>query len=363
MKRTNFIIFLLLACLPLRSQVQQFFTSDSLASITSPLGVDSLFYWFDAGAGVTDSLGGAIATDEGVGTWNDQSGNGRHVTQTTDTDRPVYKATGGPGSKPCIQFDGTDDFLASAAHFWGSDDLTVIVVCKFADAGRDVSEQVVSRSEATGNKRQWRLSGRNDAGGNKMELVLDSSGAGTGASQRANQDGVKSATWRLISATSNLSTFSWYVDGTSETNTVDGGTTGDGSVLDSSTPKLGIGATNVINAPATFLQGSISEIIVYSRALTTTERAAIENYLNKKYDLYALMDNTRNELLKGPKTPSKILTAYKTLRHADGYICALEGFDRKEIERYLSTRYTLYCLMILAFPIAGAKRRKTKNAA
>ncbi|MBK6622897.1 MAG: hypothetical protein IPG32_19300, partial [Saprospirales bacterium] len=155
MKRANFIILALLACLPLRSQVQQFFTSDSLASITSPLGRIACSTWFDAGAGVTDSLGGVIATDEGVGTWNDQSGNGRHATQTTDTDRPVYKATGGPGSKPCIQFDGTDDFLSTATHFWGSDDMTVIVVTKVANATRNATETIIRKGETSTNDRQF----------------------------------------------------------------------------------------------------------------------------------------------------------------------------------------------------------------
>lgn len=70
-----------------------FFTKDSLNNITSPLDLDSLFYWFAADVGVTDSLGGAIANNEGVGTWNDLSGNGYHVTQTTNGARPVYKAT------------------------------------------------------------------------------------------------------------------------------------------------------------------------------------------------------------------------------------------------------------------------------
>ena len=67
-----------------------FFSQDSLSDITSPLDVDSLFYWFKADDGVLDSLGGSIATDEGVGTWTDYSGNGHDVTQATDTDRGTF---------------------------------------------------------------------------------------------------------------------------------------------------------------------------------------------------------------------------------------------------------------------------------
>jgi hypothetical protein len=35
-----------------------------------------------------------------------------------------------------------------------------------------------------------------------------------------------------------------------------------------------------------YLQGTIVAIIGYRKVLTAAERAAIENYLNKKYDLY-----------------------------------------------------------------------------
>jgi hypothetical protein len=61
--------------------------------------------------------------------------------------------------------------------------------------------------------------------------------------------------------------------------------TGDGTIYDF-TQKMSIGALNPDGTIAGPLQGSISEIIVYSRALTTGERTALETYLNKKYDLF-----------------------------------------------------------------------------
>jgi hypothetical protein len=76
-----------------------------------------------------------------------------------------------------------------------------------------------------------------------------------------------------------------YIDGASQTFTITSGFTGNGTVYDG-TRALAIGALTTASTPNAFLQGSISEIIVYSRALTTGERTAIENYLNKKYDLF-----------------------------------------------------------------------------
>ena len=57
----------------------------------------------------------AIATWLGGGSgfimnWYDQSGNGRHSTQTTVAAQPLYVASGQNG-KPIIRFDGVDDYL------------------------------------------------------------------------------------------------------------------------------------------------------------------------------------------------------------------------------------------------------------
>lgn len=54
--------------------------------------------WFRRGMGVT-------ITGAGVSQWDDQSGNGRHLKQGTDTNRPALQADGS------ILFDGVDNFL------------------------------------------------------------------------------------------------------------------------------------------------------------------------------------------------------------------------------------------------------------
>lgn len=55
---------------------------------------------------------GTSTTTDGAGlqTWSDQSGNTNHATQNTAGNQPVYK-TGGPGGKPFVRFDGSNDFL------------------------------------------------------------------------------------------------------------------------------------------------------------------------------------------------------------------------------------------------------------
>lgn len=261
-----------------------FFTKDSLSYITSPADLDSHFYWFAADVGVTDSLGGAIANNEGVGTWADLSGNGYDVTQTTNGARPVYKATGGPGSKPCIQFDGSNDFLVSAAHWWGSDDLTVFVVMKFGNATRDASESMVSRWGQSTNARQFNTSSTGTSLSYGLIHAWGPNGIATGTDY--SYGGAKSTAFRAVTWTSNSSNAgtTLHIDGSSVGLTDGLPSTTTTTMYDFSQQTM-IGALDFAS-PTAFLQGSISEIIVYSRALTTAERIAIENYLNKKYDLY-----------------------------------------------------------------------------
>lgn len=61
--------------------------------------------WFDANdSGTITNVSGTVSQ------WNDKSGNSRHATQPTSGSRPAYSATGF-NSKPCLTFDGADDWL------------------------------------------------------------------------------------------------------------------------------------------------------------------------------------------------------------------------------------------------------------
>lgn len=65
--------------------------------------------WYDSSvaSSIRDAGGAAADIGEAVATWQDQSGNGRHIGQTLDAaDRPLYQSDG-------ISFDGTDDYLTT----------------------------------------------------------------------------------------------------------------------------------------------------------------------------------------------------------------------------------------------------------
>lgn len=71
---------------------------------TGPLGISGCLAWY-RGSSLAVSDGAAISQ------WDDESGNARHLLQAAGSKQPLYRATGGPNSRPCIEFDGTDDFL------------------------------------------------------------------------------------------------------------------------------------------------------------------------------------------------------------------------------------------------------------
>jgi hypothetical protein len=283
--KTLLIISAILFSLPASAQMQMLFGRNVGAGITSPLDVDSIFYWFDAGQGVFDSVGNTISNFQGVGEWKDLSGNGHHTTQTTNGARPQYQATGGPNSRPALSFDGTNDILYSSNHFWGSDDLTVFVVGSYST--RNEIEVIASKGSTTGNNLQWFV-----AGGTTGAMSINTGrqlrayNLGTLA-QRAWNDGNKSVTSEITTFLStSVGVANIYANGAAQNVTQHNFSGGDGTIFDSSAAPLTIGGGDFAAGGANFIQAIISEIIVYSRALTTAERQAIENYLNKKYNLY-----------------------------------------------------------------------------
>jgi len=80
-----------------------------------PSEVSGLQGWWNAGAGVFSDAGSTPAVDTNtIQQWNDQSGNARHFSQATATNRPTYR-TSIVNGQPVIRFDGVDNFMATAA--------------------------------------------------------------------------------------------------------------------------------------------------------------------------------------------------------------------------------------------------------
>ena len=74
----------------------------------TPAQLQSLAIWLDAEDTNTITLNGST-----VSKWDDKSGNGQHVTQSTASAQPLYSPTSLVG-KPSLYFDNSNDLMAAA---------------------------------------------------------------------------------------------------------------------------------------------------------------------------------------------------------------------------------------------------------
>ena len=133
-----------------------FFGPPAVAAATSiiPSDVAGLKLWLDATKGLFDATsGGSAVTADGsaVARWEDQSGNGNHLTQATSNNRPVLK-TSIQNGKNVIRFDGSNDRLTGGDVLdLGTDGITIFAVVKITGS----NGAVISKSRATGQDGRW----------------------------------------------------------------------------------------------------------------------------------------------------------------------------------------------------------------
>ncbi len=72
--------------------------------LLATLGSTRLLRWVEADLGITLNAGN-------VSDWADQSTNGRHLTQGTAANQPLYVASGGLNNEPYVDCDNVNDFL------------------------------------------------------------------------------------------------------------------------------------------------------------------------------------------------------------------------------------------------------------
>lgn len=71
-----------------------------------------------------------------IASWTDCSESGYNALQATGANKPVYRADGGPDNKPYVEFDGSDDYVATAASpLNGATEFAWIVVFRCTASG------------------------------------------------------------------------------------------------------------------------------------------------------------------------------------------------------------------------------------
>jgi len=217
--------------------------------------------WYDATRGLyTTAAGSTAAVNDGdpVGRWEDQSGNGRNLTQVTISSpdrRPTLKLSI-YNSRNTVRFDGTDDAIISAFDSSGGlATCTVYLVCtRTAAVARIVGEAAWRGTMFTVSATVFGLGESSDPDGNSYRYTITDPGVGLHLFiNRSKQALIVDST--TYTSKSNLS------DGF--TNTV-----------------LHVGARNQADS---FFNGDICEIVVYSGVHDAATAAIVAAALKTKW--------------------------------------------------------------------------------
>jgi hypothetical protein len=220
----------------------------SLASTFLPTQISGLEMWLDGadplGTGTAPSTGAAVAT------WSDKSGNGYNGTGVAN---PTYVASGG------ISFNGTTQYYTTTYTAAPLQE-TAFVIAKF----NSVTSQLVTigNSGVTSSRTQF-------LNNNRMQIsVYGIGGYGYGAND------VSIGTTVMWDYTYSGGTITTYYNGNQDT-------------ITSSAPLYsGTGTTNIGFALSPyFMNGTIYEILIFNRVVSSQERQAIEGYLAWKWNL------------------------------------------------------------------------------
>ena len=218
----------------------------------SPSDIDDLFSWWDAGTLTLND-------DDAVTQWDDLSTTANNATQGTSSLQPTFK-TNQINSLPAVRF--------------ASDQLNTGV----AKALRPVTAFAVVKSNNVGNNRVLigATTGGVDAGSfgwrhnaSKQNLLREGvEGVGTSTTN------LTSSQWQLWDVTWDSSGHEFGLDGSND------GSGSAGGAPTSRAIRIGARANE-----SDRWDGDIAEIIVYDRALTSSERGDVRNYLLTKYGL------------------------------------------------------------------------------
>lgn len=232
-----------------------------------PDSISGLAQWLKADDGLfTDTaLTTPVSSDgDAVAGWQDKSGNGRHMTQATSGNRPLYK-TGILNSLPVVRFDGANDVLAGA-NLSALSAAEVFIVVKTGQADPPAS------GAGTG---LWHYGTDSQAthfpysDGNVYDNF------GTNSRKGVGNPTPSLASFRLYSVVTKSGGWTARIDGTQVF------TTASNTVGFRSSCELGSGLSGA--GPA--FSGDVAELILYGTELSGGDRDIVESYIAAKFGL------------------------------------------------------------------------------
>jgi len=228
----------------------------------TPVPVDGLRLWLDAGSGLT------TGADSVVSGWGDQSHFGHDLGQAELGLQPTLVADAVNG-KPALLFDGEDDVLARAdvagANLLSPDEVSVFAVVR--QKWQSKVNTVVAWEAPNYKNHMALLTSYNN------KFLIDYGHASEGGRVSADQPEGWDDEWHVLefARAGNLSTVK--VDGES----VEMGEFGDSLEVDAS-GMLSVGAV-----PKLAFGGEIAEVLIYNRTLSAGEQKSVTDHLGVKY--------------------------------------------------------------------------------
>lgn len=244
----------------------------------APPDVAGLALWLDASdlsSLFTDSGRTTPVASSGdpVGGWADKSGNGRHVGQATSGRRPIYQAAGRDTGQAGLVCDDVDDGLTSASAYVPSGAFTLVIIGKITSTpGGAEYDQIFACGDGT---TYVSVLTTGDASYSNLAFCR-----ATGATAGVHASGASIATGKsstlLIYDGAGTAPGDWTCEhpiGTSQTLGVSGAF---------GSPGVGICvADRVVSA---FPSGiTVSEILLYTSALSGTDLTNLTSYLAAKW--------------------------------------------------------------------------------
>lgn len=236
----------------------------------SPSSIANLSLWLDANDTATlfDATEGGshVIADGAVARWDDKAADNYQVTQATANNRPLLR-TSGINGKPAIEFDGVDDWLQIEQNLIGNGgDMTVLVAMQI-DTLHGGTRLILNKGDAaTFENTVWELE------------------AGTPWYGYAN------GAWYASSGTSPLPTSTpMVVGGRTEgfvstllmNNSPAGPDSNSADAANDISQHIGICGSGMSGADP--LAATIGEILIYERALTSSEMGELHAYLAGKW--------------------------------------------------------------------------------
>lgn len=266
----------------------------------NPKSIAGLSAWFDADDVSTFTLSGTAVAE-----WRDKSGNGYAVSQSTGNNQPAR--TGAIRGRACIDFDGTNDVLFSdgtglSAVYDGDKSVTVFVVGEMHSAaeraindlgtwfsfGSSVSGTPFAYFRSSAGAATLQVAIRNDASNASGGLTAVNQGPASSGSTGNGDFYICSfslpsqavVTARVHTVLTNVG------DSLTSPRNQQGLTTTSLAARAAGTTtsnRFAVGALGR-NSFSDYYPGRLSEILIYSRVVTDSERARIVKWMGQKYN-------------------------------------------------------------------------------